>query len=341
MTRQGAGGRACGLWRYLYSGALLLILLAVSCPAEEGISKSDLYMSIWVRRQAIADGWFEIERHAVEHRPDGSSMATDASYTIGISGPMTLFDANADALIGHGGASGIKRDIESERVRIQRRRVLYAQTETQTYLYLDHGAQLQVGLPPEMAKRAAQFFDIRRLGLEMAPGPKAISSGSVEMVQTAAGPSDAHKVQMDFVYLKDGTRTSVVIDPTTFGVTRVEGISADGHFRAVAEIENAMDKISGIVFPKRVRIHDYVGGVLASERVFTVKKAMLNGSVDERRFRPDQFYMATDTMVIDMATRRPLGVWNGRMFVEKPGIEVDSAKRNAIYGRATKSKPAH
>ncbi|MBI4579446.1 MAG: hypothetical protein HY718_07070 [Planctomycetes bacterium] len=318
-----------------------MMLLVVPCPADEGISKTDLHASIWACRQAIATAWFEIERSLVEHGPDGSSLATNASYKIGILGSMMLFEANGDALIGHPGVSGVKDDIESGRLRIQRRRVLYAQTDTQTYLYLDRGAQLQVGLPPDAAKRAVQFFDIRRLGLEVAPGPTAISSGGVEITQAAASSSDPRKVEMNYVCHKDATKTSIVVDPTSFGVSRVEGMSADGRVRTVTEIENAVDTVSGIVFPTRVSIHDYVGGILSTETVLTVKKASLNGPIDERQFLPDQFHMARDTVVVDMPSRRILGVWNGRMFVERPGIEVDSATMNAIYGRATTSQPAH
>lgn len=336
----GGGGSGEGLFRHVYCGTLLLMLLTVPCPAEEGISATDLHASIWANRQAIATGWFEVERSLVEHGPDGFALATNASYRIGISGSMTLFDANGDALIGHPGASGVKEEVESGRTRIERRRVLFAQTDTQTYLYLDRGAQLQMGWPPDAAKRAVQFFDIRRLGLVAVPGPTAISSGSFE-AHISAGSSDARRVEMDYVCREDGTKTSVTVDPTSFAITRVEGTNADGRRRTVTEIENTTDRVSGIVFPTRVTIHDYVGGVLLSETVLTVKKAAINQPVDNREFLPDQFQLARNTAVVDMETRRVLGVWDGRMFVERPGIEADSATMNAIYGGATTTRPAH
>jgi hypothetical protein len=174
-----------------------------------------------------------------------------------------------------------------------------------------------------------------------APGPTALSSGSFEIAKTAADSSDPRRVEMRYVCRDDGTKTSVVVDPTSGAVTRVEGMSPDGRLWTVTEIENAVDAASGIAFPTRVSTHDYVAGILSSEMVLTVKKAMINKPIEEYRFLPDQFQMARNTVVVDTKSRLPLGVWDGRMFVERPGIELDSARMNAIYGRATTTQPAH
>ena len=316
------------------------------CRADHASAESDAHSAVWGQRRMISSGRFEITVLRRQFGTDVKSVSTNTMYTIEISGSNTRFDVNADALVATEPlpteiaspvdfANSVADLRSSDKIKIGRRRQLYVESMTQNYLYMDKG-QLQVNIPSEMAKRAVQFFDVRLLGLESAPSPSVVQAGRVRLVGSGGEVVGDRNLMRLECEATDGTKTTILIDPQSAAVMRVEGVSPDGRVRVVTDIENYKDLKSGIVFPKEVTTRNYNSGNAIFEVVMLVTKATLNAPVDESRFDPEHFAMRKNTLVIDEGAQRPLALWNGTAFVWKPDMrQIDQATMDLIRGPGT------
>lgn len=345
--------RRPSLW---FAGICILILVLGGpielCRAgEDTADPGGMHAAVWVQRQQIISGRFEIGEVSRQFGSDGAVLSIDTSYVIELSGTKTRFDRDGDALISRDedrfvAAMSAPDRIErlndllaSGVVKRERRRVLYVETERQNYLYMHKGKQLQVNIKADAAKRAAQFFDVKMLGLIAAPSPTIVASGAVKITGNAIETIDNRNVlRIEFLSAK-GTRTTIFFDTESPVVNKIEGISSDGHTSTVIEIENLADAASGVVFPKQVTTRKYQGASLVDETVVTVNKAAINVPIDESEMTPERFRMAMDTTIVDENTQRLLAMWDGTTFVRQPGMKgVDQATLDLIHG--TTSQPA-